>query len=318
LLDAVNDGVGNHPAAGEDIFLRGLVHNGRLTLLDGQRLFGEKSSASLATMTGITLPAFSDPFPTTGAASQDLFVVDANAITLASNNTLRGFEIGSTGTGTGIVGTAFGTLTVNEMIIKNTGRALSLDNGAMAGAGFASVTSTSSTTQGIHLNNVTGNVALGNGSIAGSSGAAFLATGNLGTVTYSGTISKTTAGTLVEISGAGSGNVMLSGNMDCTASCSSGVGANGLLASGRTGGSITFSGGSKIFRPTTASGNVQIRLLGNAGAMINFSGTTAVGFGGTPVQGTAYEFSGGGSINLAGNMDAITLNARILDIDGVT
>ena len=316
-LNAAN-GTAAGPAANEAIFLYSGSHSGSLALLAGQQLFGQGATPSLAALTGITLPPFSDPFPATGGARPNWTASNATALTLASNNTLRGFNIGDTGTGKGVVGASVGTLTVDQMLVSGTGQALDLSSGSMAGSGFDSVSSASSAAQGIRLDAIAGTVALGSGSIAGSTGTAFLASGTLGTVTYAGSIAKTSAGTLVSISGPGSGDVALSGNMNCTASCSAGSGANGLRVSGRSGGTITLSGANKIFRPDTASSNVQVRLLNNVGATISFSGTTAVGSNATPVQGTAYEFTGGGNINLADNMDAVTLNARILDADGVT
>ena len=75
---------------------------------------------------------------------------------LGAGNYLRGFDIGNSAVGSsGITGTNIGTLTVTEMLINGTGRAMNLDTGTLA-ATFDSITSTNSTTNGIRLNNVGG------------------------------------------------------------------------------------------------------------------------------------------------------------------
>lgn len=117
---------------------------------------------------------------------------------------------------------AFTALTVADTAINTNGQALNLSSGA-ATVSFTSVSSsgTSGVLESVRLNNLTGTADLGGGAISGNSagGVAFAATNGLGTVSYSGTIDKTTNGSLVEISGAGGGAVTLSGNLGCNGSC---------------------------------------------------------------------------------------------------
>ena len=65
-FNAVNNGTGNNPAAGDNIFLyeSSTNYTGPVTLLDNQRLIGQDARDSLATITGLSRPSGSAPFPT--------------------------------------------------------------------------------------------------------------------------------------------------------------------------------------------------------------------------------------------------------------
>ena len=141
---------------GDNIFLYSGSYTGGLTLLANQRLIGQGAGASLTSITGITPPAGSDPLPATGGTRPTVANAAGSVVLLGSGNYLRGFNIGnSAAAGSGISGTGIGTLTVTEMLINGTGRAMNLDTGTL-GATFDSITSTNSTTNGIRLNNVGG------------------------------------------------------------------------------------------------------------------------------------------------------------------
>lgn len=75
--------------------------------------------------------------------------------TLGTDNTIRGLNVGDTGVQTGIVGTAFGTLTANNVAINGTGKAIDLNNG-IAAVTFDSIASSNSTSEAIDLENVSG------------------------------------------------------------------------------------------------------------------------------------------------------------------
>lgn len=141
---------------GDNIFMYSGAYTGGLTLLNTQRLIGQGASASLASITGITSPPHSDPLPATGGVRPTVANAAGSNILLGAGNYLRGFDIGnSAAAGSGISGTTFGTLTVTELAISGTGRALNLDNGTL-GATIDSISSSNSTTNGITLNNVGG------------------------------------------------------------------------------------------------------------------------------------------------------------------
>jgi hypothetical protein len=141
---------------GDNIFLYTGVYTGGLTLLANQRLIGQGASASLSSITGVTPPSYSDPLPATGGARPGVENAAGSNILLTSGNYLRGFDIGNSATsGSAISGGMFGTLTVTELAIAGTGRALNLNNGTL-GATIDSISSSNSTTQGIFLNSVGG------------------------------------------------------------------------------------------------------------------------------------------------------------------
>src|SRR6185503_1416887 len=94
-FNAVNNGAGNNPAANDNIFLyeSAVDYVGPVTLLNGQRFIGQDSTASLATITGLTPPPYSDPLPTMNSGNGVIVnIISASAgINVASGNTLRGF-----------------------------------------------------------------------------------------------------------------------------------------------------------------------------------------------------------------------------------
>ncbi len=154
-------GAGNFDAVanddpGDNIFLYSGSYTGGLTLLNNQRMIGQGAGASLASITGITSPPFSDSLPATGGTRPTVANAAGSVILLGSGNYLRGFDIGnSAASGSGISGTGFGTLTVLELAISGTGRSLNLDTGTL-GATFDTISSSNSSTNGITLNNVGG------------------------------------------------------------------------------------------------------------------------------------------------------------------
>jgi uncharacterized repeat protein (TIGR01451 family) len=134
----------------DNIFLYSGPYTGGLTLLSGQALIGQGSTASLATVTGLTPPSYSAPLPATGGTNP--VIGGASGISLATNNLIRGVTIQNTA-GTGISGSAFGTLAVADTAVDSTGPALVLDNGQLQ-ASFQSLTSTNSATAGVSLTNI--------------------------------------------------------------------------------------------------------------------------------------------------------------------
>ncbi|MFL6332333.1 MAG: beta strand repeat-containing protein [Pyrinomonadaceae bacterium] len=135
----------------DNIFLYSGNYTGGLALQSGQTLIGQGSTASLATVTGLTPPSYSDPFPATGGANP--VIGGTTGITIATNNLIRGVTIANTG-GTGIAGTMFGTLAVADTTVNSTtADALSLDNGQL-NATFQSISSSGSGTAGVLLKNI--------------------------------------------------------------------------------------------------------------------------------------------------------------------
>lgn len=142
--------------AGDNIFLyrqTAANYTGPLTLLNNQKLIGQGATASLSVITGLTPPSGSAALPATGG-TRPVIAHNANNLTLAQGNLLRGFNLSNTG-GTALVGNSFGNLTSSEVSVSNTsGVAINLNTGNPT-ASFTSV-SASGGANGISLQNTTG------------------------------------------------------------------------------------------------------------------------------------------------------------------
>ncbi len=66
-FQAVNNGAGNNPASNDNIFLyeSSTSYDGSVTLLDGQKLIGQDAAATVATITGLSVPSYSVALPVT-------------------------------------------------------------------------------------------------------------------------------------------------------------------------------------------------------------------------------------------------------------
>lgn len=170
-LAGINNGAGNHPAAGDSIFIYSGSYTGPLTLLNTQKLIGQGASASLSAITGLTPPSGSLALPSTGGARPIIAGVG-----LASGNLLRGLNVGNGG----VSGASVGALTMAEMTATNTaGAAVNLAGGAL-NVTLGSVTAAGGA-NGIRLVNCTGSFTIaGNGALAqnGTGGTIQNTTGN--------------------------------------------------------------------------------------------------------------------------------------------
>src|SRR5207248_3102806 len=81
-------------------------YNGPLTLLNTQKLIGQGASASITTISALTLAPDSDALPATGGTAPTLTNASGNVINLAQNDTLRGIQFGDR-SGIAISGTVF-------------------------------------------------------------------------------------------------------------------------------------------------------------------------------------------------------------------
>jgi uncharacterized repeat protein (TIGR01451 family) len=162
----------------DNIFIYGGSYTGGLALKSGQALIGQGSTASLETVAGLSpLPPYSQPLPATGGSNP--VIGGASGISLATNNLLRGITVNNSG-GTGISGSAYGTLAVADTTVNSTGQALDLDNGQL-NASFQSISSNGSGAEGISLTNVAANSVFSGGAttVDGAAGVG-IALGNVG------------------------------------------------------------------------------------------------------------------------------------------
>jgi hypothetical protein len=160
--------------AGDNIFLADGAYTGGLTLLNNQRLIGDGSSSTLAAITGLILPSFSDALPVF-SGTDPVITSAANGVNLGSGNTVRGLTIGNT-TGTGLIGTSVGTATVAETTVNGTGPGVNINTGVLA-ISFDALSS--SNAAGIALSGVTGDFDVTTGTISsGSATAVSIASGS--------------------------------------------------------------------------------------------------------------------------------------------
>ncbi|MBK8283842.1 MAG: hypothetical protein IPK97_02605 [Ahniella sp.] len=136
------------------------------TLENTELVIGNGSTSTLSALVAsrVTPVAGSSfaPYDALNGAAPVFTCTNVTCLTLGTGGTLRGFSISDSGaTGTDLAGTNFGTLTVDEVSLSGTGRALNLATGTILGTGFTSVTSTSSGTQGINLAGIIGTLNLG-------------------------------------------------------------------------------------------------------------------------------------------------------------
>lgn len=269
-----------------------------VTLQASEKLIGEGSGGSLATLSGVT-PVAGSSLPTlTNSSSQwPTLTAAADCLTLATGNTLRGFNFGNVGaTNTAISGSSFNTLTVSDAAINTDGRALNLATGTLD-ATFTGITSTGGANN-IVLSNIDtiGTASLGSGGLSGATGNAFEinTAGGSGSFTYAGSITNTAAARLVNIANKDGGTVTLSGNLSGTGS------STGINIASNANATIELSGTTKTL---TTGTNPAVTLTSNTGSTINFSG------GGLAISATSaagFNATGGGTVNVTGSGNTLT------------
>jgi hypothetical protein len=297
---------------GDNIFLYSGSYTGGLTLLNAQKLIGQGASSgtTLAVVAVVTVPANSDALPALNGNSGTVTVTTSAATTngvnlaVGANNTMRGFTIGNT-TGADISsGANFATLTVLEVTLNGTGRALSLTVGTLA-ATFENIASTSSSGgPGISLTSIGGSLTVsGATSIAGASTQGISIAGSSVVASFGATtVSSTTQGILV---GTSSGNLSF-GNTSITAG-TDGVSLQNNAAGTRTFGTLSTTNGSGVGflhsaggGTTTVTGQTTITNPGGRGIDIQNS-TTLITFANANIT-----QSGGTGVFLGTNSGGVT------------
>ncbi|MEQ1745940.1 MAG: Ig-like domain-containing protein [Saprospiraceae bacterium] len=298
-FNTANDGLGLNPADNDNIFLyeSATTYSGGIVLRNGQKLFGQDATATLAALTGLTPPTFSNALPATNSASPFASITNASGdgVTLADGNTLRGFRVGNCSdfgienSGT----TSVGNLIVSEVRINNTtggGFDASHGSGTSMNAVFDAITS-SGGTNGINLSNCAGTFTVNGGTIVDPTGTGVLISGGTVVFSSSGAITDI-SGFAVDVDNHDSGNVTFSGNITSTAS--------GIRVQNCGGGTKTFSGSSKSL---TTSANAAVTLTNNTGATINITGNGLVI---NTTSGTGFNATGGGTVSVQGSGNTIS------------
>ncbi len=325
-LAALNDGTGNNPAAGDNIFIyeSATDYTGPLTLLSNQKLIGQDATTTLAGIAGVSPPASAAALPVLNSGNATKVNLASAGTTLTLNgagtaNTLRGFTLGNAGTDA-LSGTGFGTLTLSEVSINTNARALSLATGTLA----ATVDSLISTggSNNLNLSSINGSLVITTGAMSGATGNAFNISGGTASVSYAGTIASGSARSVAIASKTG-GTVTLSGaitdtdtgisltsntgsTVNLTGQITANTGANAAFAA-TGGGTVTATNSANTLNTTTATAlNVTNTTIGVGGLVfqsITSNGGSATGIildntgssGGLTVNGDGSNTSVGGN-----------------------
>ena len=203
-FNALNNGSGNNPAANDNIFIFTGAGNytGPLSLLNLQRVIGQGATPSVSAITGLTPPAGSPSFPSTGGSKPAITTIitsGQNGINLASGNQLFGLAFSNTD-GAAIRSSAnIGTATMSDIVINNTGGGgiILTNGGSITISGINTIVTTTGTA--LNVSNTTiGAAGLNFQSISsnGGSGAGIIldTTGATGGLTVNGDGSNSSVG----------------------------------------------------------------------------------------------------------------------------
>lgn len=193
-FDAVNGGGGGEDPEEDDyvfLFNRGVPYAGNVALENGQQLIGQGVDLVVGSVTVVA---------GTGMNSQ-IEASTGSAVSLGSDNTLRGLDIGNTA-GAGIMGVNAGALTVSDCTLNTTGgEGLLISNAVAADFALDAVTvdNSASGDDGIQLVGNTGAFTFSDVDVTTGSGAGISLSGS-GVVSITGTnnvISSTTGTALI-------------------------------------------------------------------------------------------------------------------------
>ena len=250
--------------SGDKIFLFSGNYTTGVTLANGVELAGQALDATTVNdfdaELGITPPSHSIARPLVDQTPPVITNAAGNGVTLGSNNTVRGVQIGNV-TGAAISGNGFGTLKLfDDVRINTNGQALNLTNGSFDAASVVATLTSSGGTNNVSLTTVNGTVNLGTGALSGASGTAFNVSGGTANLTYAGTVNKASTGLLIDVQNKVSGTITLSGALGATAG--TGINLSGMGGTLSASGVVTLNGGDAGIDVTTASSGT-----------INFSNT---------------------------------------------
>ncbi|HEX8076651.1 MAG TPA: Ig-like domain-containing protein, partial [Chthoniobacterales bacterium] len=314
-FQAINNGSGNNPAAGDNIFIyeSGTAYTGGVTLLNNQKLIGQDATTSLASISGLNQPMFGASYPGTDAVNGTIVTItnaSGNGVTLASGNTVRGMTIGNT-SAIDIANTAaasVGTLTIADITCNGTGGIFRADSGGALNVTINSASTTSASGNGIQLGGATtGSLTVnGSGTLSGVAGTDVLISGGTGSVSIASGISSNGGGSIEVTGRSGAASTTLSGPLNIT-------GGSGISVHDNTGGSVTFSNASKV---VNSGGSTAISLVNNTGNQIAFTGG---GLAISTTSGVGFTATGGGTISVTGSNNSINAtNATALNVVNTT
>jgi hypothetical protein len=345
-FQAINDGVPNHAAAGDLVYVlagSGPYTSSALTLLSDEQLLGQPINLATTLPTRPSPNGETDSLPSTG--STPTLANSATIVTLPASGSANVDSVNlSPSGGVAIGGTGPAVATVQNVAIStsSTGGGVSLTGLTAAGSFTFQNSAIGSTSAGsgtaVTINGGSGTILFANspisqnggrvlnvqnrtgGSVTFNGGSTLTGTGqtldsifltsNTGTITFANTISLTTSSAKGFVA-SNSGTVDITG----TAHTISATGGAGLdVTSTTTGaGGWTWSSVSSSISSGTSAG---INLSGVTGAVTINGG--AVALSGT-ASGTGFNLSGGGSnVADAGSISKTGSSGRVVDVQNRT
>jgi hypothetical protein len=297
-------GAATASGTGHVIFVKhtGTSYTGGILLKNNQHLFGtgHTGGANLADagVLPFTMAANSLALPAINGTRPFVTNSSAGGIMLASGNTIRGLDAGTTASGEYAIrdnGATVGNLSISDAAINNALGGFRAASGGALNVTFSSITATSGgAVNGIFLNNTSGTFNGGTGSISNMVGSAILISGGTVALDYDGSLSKSTPGRLVDIQTHATGAITLDGTLSSTGS------SGGILVQGNTSGTISFNGSTKTL---STGANTAVTLSSNTGATINF---TNGGLAITTTSGQGFNATGGGTVTVQGTGNTIS------------
>lgn len=219
----------------------------------------------------------------------------------------------TTTSGEGVFLSSAGTFSTTTGSIGTTSSPAVLATSTNLNVTLSSASSTNSSAAGISLNTATGTFSVGGGAIVGSAGTAFYVSGGSATISYSGTVNKSSAGRLLEVLNTTGGSVSFPvGGLTATLS-STGVqiansAANVTIAHLDAGSSGSRLSGTAVNLSnnsgTYAFADTQIYSTAGTGLMVTSSGT--LNFTGA---GNIIDSTSGTALNIAGTTLGMTLES---------
>jgi len=260
--------------------------NAGAVLKNGQRLVGEGTALDVP----VTVNSVVNPVLLAAGATPLIGNTGGNGVTLALDNTLKGFNIGNA-SGTAIFGASVGTLAVATVSINTTGAGLDLTGVAQPAVNVVLGSLVSSGgAKNVNLVGLGGTVDLGGGALSGATGNAFdVSAPGAANITFGGTIANSsTNARVVSVDGKNGGSVSLSG-----AIASAGANPAGIVLTNNGGATIGFSGPLSLSTGTnaafTATGGGTVSATG-AGSTLAATTATALNLANTTIAAGGLHF----------------------------
>jgi hypothetical protein len=304
----------NNAAAGSTLNISGAGNT--LTTTNG----GALVDIANVTTGGITFNTL-----TTGAAVANNTAVHVNNLD-GGTFTTTGITVtgttGATSDGVRIEGGSTTTFNLGSVSVVNTGDDGVELNGANGAVTISSINVQNTAGQGVEIVGATNAVTLTAGTIGSTNdpaAEAVLINGGTGAVTVGATVTKTTAGNVVEVTGHSNGAISFSNTISATGGVD-----NGIKLTQNTGGAIGFTG--NVTLNTGAGHGIEFTNTLSTGAAVTLSGgsldiDTTTGTGITATSTTV----GAGSLTISGatNANAVvgsvaSVGGRAINVDGVT